>query len=132
MSLVAVCALLFWGCAGLQDQNEVGAKAAATVFLSALDSGDAARAYELFSNNAKTFTTKEQVAKWIQIRRLYGAMLSRQLTDARTTNHVPLGPDGTYEILRFHTTYSSKKDGLDVVAVAKHPEGWRVFLYRYR
>jgi hypothetical protein len=130
--IVAAFILAFSGCAVLQDQNDAAAKPVATAFLTALDAGDAGRAYDLFSNNTKSSLTKEQVARWIQTRKVLGSVISREVILSRTTDHVGLGPDGTYQVLRYHTTYTLKKHGWEEVIVVKHADGWHVSGYHFR
>jgi hypothetical protein len=129
---VAVFAMSFLGCSALQDEDELGAKPVAADFLSNVDSGNAERAYELFTNNSKTFVTKEQVARWIQTKKVFGPVISREVILARTTNHINLAPDGTYEVCRYRTNYSLKKNAWEEVVVAKDADGWHISGYHFR
>lgn len=123
--------LTLGACSALRDQNELAAKPVATAFLSTLDSGDVTKTHDQLSKRVQSYVTRADVEKWVKERFAFGPVVSRQLTANRLTNQVRNAPDGTYEILQYHTAYSNKQNGWEEVVVAKEGDIWRVSGYHF-
>ena len=81
----------------------------------------------------KSQLTAQHWASMIQpVRQPLGAVSSRLLQSATTSNSLPGAPAGEYEIVEFQTTFARKSSAVETVVLARESSGWKVVGYFIR
>jgi Protein of unknown function (DUF4019) len=111
------------------------AVAVATKWLSVIDAGNYAQAYEMFP--ARIRSGGEAIEKhWIgyfRARRTpLGRPLSRKFAKAYFGRTLPGSPDGYYEFFYYKTSFQHKAQATEGVTLTKESGHWQVSGYRFR
>jgi len=121
------------------DKTETAAKEAAEkaalAWLSFVDGGKYAQAWEAASDIVKNAIQQEQFGSTsAAVRTPLGAVEGRKLKSATPATQLPGAPDGQYMVLLFDTSFAEKKEGLvETVILAKGAEGaWKLAGYWIR
>jgi len=110
------------------------AERAALAWLTLTDRGDAVASWQA---SAELFRRAVSQDQWTQslaaARDPLGAVMSRQLGDARAATQLPGAPDGEYVVLQFTTTFEHKRSATETVVPMRDGDGeWRVSGYFIR
>ena len=100
-------------------------------WLALLDAGRFESAWAQRYGLANKLTTKEAWLKGTRTRRgLLGRVLSRQRHKDKFTHQLRGSvPDGDYELISFKTSFERKKNGFEVLTIARADTGWQVAGY---
>ena len=110
------------------------AERATLEWLALADRGDAFASWEAAASLFRRAVSREQ---WKQslaaAREPLGAVVSRQVGNARTATELPGAPDGEYVVFQFSTTFEHKRAAIETVTPMRDGDGeWRVSGYFIR
>jgi hypothetical protein len=109
------------------------AQAAATSWLSLVDSAEFGRSW---SQAANTFKSAVPEAQWVStvrgVRAPLGPVVSRKLKSATFTASLPGAPPGKYVVLQYTTDFSNRADAVETVTFMLDGGAWRAAGYYIR
>jgi hypothetical protein len=111
--------------------SENAAEAAATKWLSLVDSGRYAESWKEAASLFKKQVTAEQWESAAHnARGPLGKLISRKLSTARYATSLPGAPDGEYVVIQYQSSFENKKSAVETVTPMKDKDGaWRVSGY---
>ena len=130
LSLVAILTLS--ACSSSRNpQAEAAAVAAATDWLSLLDSEDYAATWDTAAEFFKDSVQKEEWTQTIQsLRKPLGKNTSRELRSALYQTALPGAPEGEYVVIEFEAAFEHKESVIETVTPMLDNDGqWRVSGY---
>lgn len=111
---------------GMQPDAAV-ARVAVDEWLSLIDAGSYAEAYDLAASLLKERVTREEfVAAYQEARSLLGTVRSRVFGSATLTDTLPGAPPGVYVVVEFDADYERKENALERVTTVDQAKVWRV------
>ncbi len=111
------------------------AAAAATKWLSVVDAGNYAEAFEMFPARIRSGgnAVENYWVGYLRAKRApLGRALSRKLGKAWFSRTLPGSPDGYYEFFHYNTSFQRKTQAAVSVALTKESGHWQVSGYRFR
>jgi hypothetical protein len=137
LALLAASSILLVGCASHsaakaeRRANETEAREAAQKWLTFLDKGDYAEAFEWEAQDFRIYRTQNQFVRYMQARRApFGRTLSRSVVGAANIKKFAGVPEGDYESIIFKTAFEKKSPTAERVILVRQAVGWRVIDYR--
>lgn len=114
--------------------HDPAAEQATLAWLALTDRGDAAASWDASATLFRRAVSQDQ---WKQslaaAREPLGAVINRQLDNARATAELPGAPDGEYVVFQFTTTFEHKRTATETVTPMRDNDGqWRVCGYFIR
>ena len=104
-----------------------GAREAVDEWLSLIDAGSYAEAYDLAASLLKEEVTRDEfVAAYQEARSLLGTVRSRVFRSATPADTLPGAPPGDYVVVEFDADYERKENALERVTVVDEAKVWRV------
>ncbi len=108
------------------------AVAIANKWLSIVDAGNYAGAYQRMAIRVRTAELEQQHITFLRAHRApLGRPLSRDLSRAVFSHTMAGAPDGDYEFLVYKTRFEHKSRGLEIVGLTKESGHWEVYNYRF-
>ena len=124
---------LLGGCAPVESPEQGQAESVAKAWLALVDSGQYEKAYEQYAARIRVELSKERFFELMRGRRApFGSVISRRLVDAKFTHTRQGAPDGTYEILHYHSSFTGKASAVEEVVVTKESGNWEVSGYHFK
>lgn len=111
------------------------AVAVVTNWLSVVDAGNYAQAYEMFPARIRAageLAEKQCIGFWRAKRTPLGRALSRKFAKAYFGRTLQGSPDGYYEFLYYKTSFQHKAQAIESVTLTKESGHWQVSGYRIR
>jgi len=136
---VSLClsVILAAGCASHREAREEkrthenAARGAALHWLTMLDNGDYAEAFEWEAQDFRMARTQGQFVRYMQARRApFGTALGRKFIGAANIQKLVGVPEGNYVSVLFKTQFEKKSETAERVILVEQPVGWRVLEYR--
>src|SRR3954447_23239016 len=133
------CSVLFLtvGCASQKEArterrgHEEGARSAALRWLTLLDQGDYAQAFEWEAQDFRMSRTQAQFVRYMQARRApFGEAHGRKVIGAANIRKLVGVPEGNYVSVLFKTDFEKKSETAERVILVEQQVGWRVLEYR--
>lgn len=121
----------FMDAAAAQMTPEKAVAATAETWLAGIDAGNYTKSWETSSTFFQTSITQ---AGWsaalTKVRMPLGAVVSRELLDAKKVGMVPGAPDGEYVVMRFGTSFAAMEHTVETVTFMKEKNGtWKAVGY---
>jgi hypothetical protein len=111
--------------------HENAARSAALKWLTMLDNGDYAEAFEWEAQDFRMARTQGQFVRYMQARRApFGTALGRKFIGAANIHKLVGVPEGNYVSVLFKTQFEKKSETAERVILVEQPVGWRVLEYR--
>ena len=136
-AIVCVSSILLAGCASHsatkteRRANEAEAREAAQKWLTLLDKGSYAEAFEWEAQDFRIYRTQSQFVRYMQARRApFGRAMSRSVVGAANIKKFAGVPEGNYESIIFKTAFEKKSPTAERVILVRQEVGWRVIDYR--
>ncbi len=132
--MLAGAALLILAPASAQDATTTLAQVAAREWLVLIDALDAAGSYNTAGARFRETTTLEDWSAALQQARTpLGATVQRSMLSTELMNKLPDGPEGTFALVAFRTSFAHKTDSRETVTLEREADGaWRVIGYFIR
>jgi hypothetical protein len=111
--------------------SQKAAKAAAQTWLATVDDGQYAQSWDQASELFRKAITQD---KWVSalesVRKPLGKLVSRTVSSAQITTHLPGAPDGQYAVMQFNASFANKKSAVETVTFMLEKDGqWRAAGY---
>ena len=117
----------------IQSGGDVAATAAAEVWLSLVDDGQFAKAWETGAKILQgVVTEKDWLQRATERRPPLGKVVSRKVTETSSTTSLPGAPEGQYVVLQYNTEFEHKKVAKETLTVALDGGAWKVSGYYIR
>jgi opacity protein-like surface antigen len=136
MKLRSLLALIVWLALSISpvlanDAAEKAADTAARAWLSQIDAGNYGKSWQ---DAASYFQGAISEKGWTDAltgaRKPLGSLLSRKLSNERSTKSLPGAPDGNYVVMQFDTSFSNKKSAVETVTFVQEKDGkWKAAGY---
>ena len=111
---------------GMQP-DAASARVAVDEWLSLIDAGSTAEAYDMAASLLKEKVTRDEfVAAYQEARSLLGTVRSRVFRSATLTDTLPGAPPGVYVVVEFDADYERKENALERVTTVDQAKVWRV------
>lgn len=116
------------------NDPDPAAEQASLAWLALTDRGDAVASWHEAASLFRRAVSQDQWTRSLAAaREPLGAVMSRQLADARAVTELPGAPDGEYAVLQFTTTFEKKRSATETVTPMRDSDGaWRVSGYFIR
>ncbi len=112
---------------GGMQSDTAGARVTVDEWLSLIDAGNYAEAYDMASSLLKENVTRDEfVAAYQEARSLLGTVRSRAFRSATPTITLPGAPPGDYVVFEFDADYEHKESAVERVTTADEAKVWRV------
>lgn len=133
LSLTAVMCMAYEPALAADPGNDPAVSAAQN-WLAKIDDGAYGQAWQEASSYFKGNVRREDfVHKMDGARKPLGKVLIRTFSDKHSLTSVPGGPDGTYVVIQFDTSFAEKKAAVETVTPMLDKDGkWRVSGYFIR
>jgi hypothetical protein len=104
---------------------------AAKEFLVPIDNGAYDQSWEGASPLMKNVIKELQWENLLGVNRpKFGTLISRRMESSESVTSVAGAPDGQYGVITYHSSFSGKKNAIEIVTVAHDEDGkWRGFRY---
>ncbi|MDE3260421.1 MAG: DUF4019 domain-containing protein [Acidobacteriota bacterium] len=107
--------------------DAASARVAVDEWLSLIDAGSTAEAYDMAASLLKEKVTRDEfVAAYQEARSLLGTVRSRVFRSATLTDTLPGAPPGVYVVVEFDADYERKENALERVTTVDQAKVWRV------
>ena len=130
MAMVLLIAVAVPGQVSSQSSKEEALEAAEK-WLTLIDEGKYQESWEEAAPLFKSSVTSEQWEQTIRaVRKPIGRVLERNVRSSVYATSLPGAPDGSYYVIQFNSSFSSKKKTVETVTPMKGEDGvWRVSGY---
>lgn len=110
---------------------EEAAQKAAESWLSLVDAGKYAEAWDQASDGLKAIADKERLATSLRTARsAVGTLKARKLNSARYTKELNNAPPGEYVVLKYECSFENKENAMETIVPTLDKDGkWRVSGY---
>lgn len=113
------------------ETAEAAAVDAAKAWLTLTDSGQYGESWEQASAYLKNVVTKDQFVQSLRgALGPFGELISRKVESTQYETTLPGAPDGEYVVIRFRSSFQSKKEAIETVTPMMEADGrWKVSGY---
>ncbi len=113
------------------ETRDQAAVTASQTALTAIDKAQYAEAWDAGSVYLKTMAQKDKfITQLSAARKVFGGLVSRNLSTRQFTTKLPGAPDGEYYVLGYYTFFENKKSAFETVTVMKDNDSqWRLAGY---
>ena len=112
---------------GDMQSDTAGARVTVDEWLSLIDAGSYAEAYDMASSLLREKVTPDEfVAAYQEARSLLGTVRSRVFRSATPTDTLPGAPPGDYVVFEFDAEYERKENAVERVTTTDEAKVWRV------
>ena len=133
LALAVLLSAAAFSLASAESHDPGPAHSAAVSWLHAIDAGNYAESWDAAGAYFRGAVARE---KWVEtlngVRKPFGDLRQRRMTDATFHSSLPGAPDGEYFILQFETAFAKKASALETVFMVKENDAWKTAGYFIR